>query len=759
MNPDPAENRDDFMGRQTAGITHPLEGTTEDFRTLVEAVPAIVYKAEMGEAGPWRFVSPQIERILGYSPEEWMADPNLWYDSIHPSDVEHAMSFEDTGLIDLDLHPPAKYRLRTKNGRYVWIWERARLIKDEDGVPIWHGVMQDITAVKTAEREIQKRVDQQVLIAKLGEIAMQGEHPDRLIAIAVDSLARQEGILEVSVWEQEGFTQLYLCHTSAGKAVAPVIPYEPDRFPGNLLANGEVVSIADWDDDPRIADYAELKDPEIRSSMVVPISGPREQFGILAANSSEPSHFTDEDGHFLVSAANVLANAIERNRADESLRHRLHHDPLTDLPNRQLFVERLTSAIGVLQDAGGNCAVLFLDIDHFKLINDGIGHHAGDEILREVAPRLSSGLRRGDTVARFGGDEFGIVLKSVEGEDDAREIADRLLDSMSEPIMFGGIENFITASVGIAIYRAGIDEIKGAEDLIQEADAAMYRAKEMGRAQAQVFGKPMREKAVRRLEVERELRRAIEDGQLLVHYQPIISLGTGRIHAFEALVRWQHPVDGMVLPLDFIPIAEESDLICQIDTWVLGESLRQMGEWQKLIGKDRPLIVAVNASSRQIRTTGLPALVGGLLEKHGVAPQRLALEITESVLVVGTSTVKDVLTEINEMGVFLAIDDFGTGFSSLSYLNEFPLDAIKIDRAFIEHLGNGDPKGSAIADAIVQIGRSLSLTVVAEAVSSETQLQMVRDLGCNMAQGFLLARPVSADVATEMLAEDRSFIS
>lgn len=584
---------------------------------------------------------------------------------------------------------------------------------------------------------------------------MQGEDPDRLIAIAADSLARQDGVSEVSVWEQEGLARFHLRHTTADEAVSPVVPYETDRFPGNLMANGEIVSIADWESDPRVAAYYHLIDPGTRSTMLVPISGAREQFGMLSVNSAEPNHFSWQDGHFLLSAANVLANAIERNRADESLRHRFHHDPLTELPNRQLFIERLTEAIEEAGESGGNCAVLFLDIDHFKLINDGIGHHAGDEILKAVAPRLSSGLRPGDTVARFGGDEFGIVLWSVEGEDDAREIADRMLNSMNEPIIFDGLENFVTASIGIAIYRAGIDEGQVAEDLVQEADAAMYQAKDMGRAQAQIFGKPMRERAVRRLEIERELRYAIEEDQLLIHYQPIISLKSGRIRAFEALVRWQHPVNGLLAPLDFIPIAEESNLISQVDTWVLNESLRQMSEWQKVVSKDRPLIVAVNASSRQIRRTGLPQLVAGLLEEHGVAPQRLSLEITESVLVVGTNTVRNVLEEIHEMGVILAIDDFGTGFSSLSYLNEFPLDAIKIDRAFVEHLGNGDPKGSAIADAIVQIGRSLSLTVVAEGVSSETQMRLVQNLGCNMAQGFLMSRPVSAEVATQMLVEDR----
>ena len=346
-----------------------------------------------------------------------------------------------------------------------------------------------------------------------------------------------------------------------------------------------------------------------------------------------------------------------------------------------------------------------------------------------------------------------MVLASVQDENDAREIAGRLLDAISEPILFDGIENFITASIGISIYDPAIDDEKSADALIQEADAAMYQAKELGRNQAQVFGKPMRERALRRLKVERDLRHAIEDDQLVVHYQPIVSLRTGRIFAFEALVRWQHPVDGLVGPVDFIPIAEESDLITRIDTWVLADSIRQLAEWRRILPEDRNLIVSVNASSRQIRGTDLPTLVGGLLEKHSVPAASLALEITESVLVAGTSTVKNVLNELHEMGVQLALDDFGTGFSSLSYLNEFPLDSIKIDRSFVEHLGNGEPKGSAIADAIIQIGKSLSLVVVAEAVSSEAQLQMVRDLGCHMAQGFLMSRPVSAEVATKMLAD------
>jgi diguanylate cyclase (GGDEF)-like protein/PAS domain S-box-containing protein len=732
-----------------------LRRTDEEIRDLIESVPAIVYTAEMGESGAWRFVSPQIEQILGYTPEEWIADDMNWYRSIHPDDVASAMAFEDEGNVREE-HPPAEYRLRNKNGEYVWIYERARLVADENGVPLWHGVMQDITALKQAEIAVQQKVGQQMMTARLGELAMSGEHPDKLIEIAVDLLVTQERIHEVSVWEQEDRKQFFLRHTSKDSPVVEVVPYDTHRYPGDRLARGETVSIDDWHNDPRVADYREHSTPEIRSSMVVPIDGSHGQFGILAVNSMDAHRFNAQDEHFFKATANVLANAIERNRADESLRHRLLHDPLTELPNRQMFSDSLKTAIETAKETGEKAGVVFLDLDHFKLINDGIGHQAGDDLLREVAPRLSEGIRLGDTLARFGGDEFAVVLNVVRDDAEAREIADDLLERLKEPITVRGMEHFVSASAGIAVYSPAYDESKSVEDLLQEADAAMYQAKDMGRAQSEVFGRPMRENAVRRLEVESELRGALESNQLVLNYQPLISLRTGKLTAFEALVRWEHPEKGLLAPLEFVPIAEESDLIVQIDSWVLREATKQLGLWQKQIPEDRRLILAVNTSARMIRNPRLPQLVGELIDEHGVRSDRLAMEITETVLVAGTSTVKTVMNELHELGIWLALDDFGTGFSSLSYLNEFPLDSLKIDRSFIEHLADGDPKGSAITDAIVQIGKALSMTVVAEAVSSEAQLQMVRDLGCQLAQGYLISRPLPAEDATRLLSEEPS---
>ena len=486
--------------------------------------------------------------------------------------------------------------------------------------------------------------------------------------------------------------------------------------------------------------------------MIAPIMGSVDQFGVMIIHSDRISAFSEQDGNFLRAAANVLGNSIERSRTDQSLEHRLNHDPLTDLPNRQLFTRRLAEAIDEAAAQEGIIGLLFLDIDHFKLINDGIGHHAGDELLREIAPRLSASVRGGDTVARFGGDEFGIVLASIKSIEEAHEVAARMLQNISEPIPVAGTERFVTASIGVTTYQPGREEPKSAEDLIRDADAAMYLAKESGRARVESFGKPIRERVLRRLDVERQLHSAIENGELEAVYQPIVSLRSGKLRAFEVLARWNHPDQGVLEPDLFIPIAEESDLIARIDSWIMAEAVRQASIWNRDREQSERITISVNASSRQIRKPELAAEIAELLDVNDARPENLAIEITENVLLTGSAVIDDVLREIHELGVQLALDDFGTGYSSLSYLSEFPLDAIKIDRAFVEGLGRGDPGNSAIADAITQIGRALSLLVVAEAVSTETQLQMVRDLGCSLAQGYLISPPLKVDEATDFMS-------
>ena len=721
------------------------------FENLIDTVPAILYTAEMGESGRWHYASPQIERILGYTAEEWIANPSIWYESIHPEDREHALSFEDERLIGLDLHPPAEYRLRTRDGRYLWIYERARLVRNDDGVPVWHGVMQDISALKAAEAAIELKAEQQVLVARLGEMAIRGEDPDSLLACAVDWISRLDGIMAVSIWEQENYEEFHMLHTSRHFGGPEVLPYDPGRFPDEKLSRGEAVVISSWKDDPRLERFASVLPDEVQSSMIAPIMGAIGQFGIIIVHSGETKEFSRQDGNFLRAAANVLGNAIERSRSDLHLEHRINHDPLTELPNRQLFTRRLSEAIDAAGSRQRTIGLLFLDIDHFKLVNDGIGHHAGDELLREIAPRLSAGVRRGDTVARFGGDEFGVVLASIKSPDEAREIAERILESISVPISVGGSDRFVTASIGVVTFQPGHDEPKSADDLIRDADAAMYAAKEAGRARVENFGKPIRDRVLRRLDIERQLHAAIENGELEAVYQPIIRLTDGSLAAFEALTRWHHPEEGLLTPGKFIPIAEESELISRIDSWILAEAIKRAGLWNR--GRSRPerITVTVNMSSRQIRKPGLAGEIATLLGENDLQPENLAVEITENVLLTDNSIFDDVLRQIDDMGVLIALDDFGTGYSSLSYLGDFPLDAIKIDRSFIEGLGRGDAGQSAVADAITQIGRALSLYVVAEAVSTRSQLNMVRDLGCDFAQGFVISGPLPAPEADEIV--------
>ncbi|MDQ2622541.1 MAG: EAL domain-containing protein, partial [Actinomycetota bacterium] len=689
--------------------------------------------------------------VLGYTPEEWLADPDNWYRALHPDDREYALAFEDRRLIGLDMHPPAEYRLKARDGHYVWMYERARLLPDRDDNPVWHGVMQDISALKSAEGELARKAEQQVLVARLGEMAVRGEDPDELMRAASDWIGKLDHVLEASIWEQENYERLHIRHRSADIGRQTVIPFLTSTFPGAPLIRGESVLIPNWNQqDPRLDPYRDVLPEGVVSSAITPILGADQQFGLIIVHSDRAGAFTEEDGNFLLATANVLGNAIERTRSDQSLHHRLNHDLLTELPNRRLFTHRLAKALETAHRERSTVGLLFLDLDHFKLINDGIGHHAGDEILREVAPRLSRSVRPGDTVSRFGGDEFGIVLASLDSEAEAREIAARVLDGISRPMAVQGTERLITASIGIALWSPDSEVSKGPEDLIQEADAAMYQAKESGRSRIQTFGSSIQEKMLRRLEVERQLHGAIERDDLAVAYQPIVSLDTGNLAGFEALVRWEHPEDGLLLPEDFIPIAEESELIRKLDTWVLRRAVAQATEWNR--DRDRPVAISVNCSARQIRGQGFTELVSQLLEQHDLPPELLTVELTETVLLAGSEQVSSVLEGLARLGVRLALDDFGTGFSSLSYLGEFPLDEIKIDRKFIDYLAEGDPRGSAIADAIVQIGKALSMVVVAEAVSTESTLQMVRDLGCHAAQGYLIAKPLSVEDATRLVA-------
>jgi diguanylate cyclase (GGDEF)-like protein/PAS domain S-box-containing protein len=436
-----------------------------------------------------------------------------------------------------------------------------------------------------------------------------------------------------------------------------------------------------------------------------------------------------------------FVDVTRRKHAESELRHQAHHDPLTSLPNRKDFTQRLTIAL----DDGDALAVAFIDIDDFKVINDSLGHGAGDRLLMAVAERLRRVLRPSDALARFGGDEFTALLEGVGDPVQALRVADRLGASLRAPFEIDGQQRFVTASVGVVLGGRGDD----AEELLRDADSAMYRAKELGKARCELFDQSMRDRAVERLELEAGLRNAVEDDELRLYYQPAIDLRTGRIVGVEALLRWEHPELGLLAPDRFIPLAEQTGLIVPIGEWVLGEACRQLTDWGI-----EDLTVAVNVSPRQLASDGLVGAVTDALRCANLDPRRLWLEITESAVIGDPDAAVAKLHQLKELGVKLAVDDFGIGYSSLANLRELlPVDALKIDRSFVNGLElNADDR--AIVESVIQLARSLSLDAVAEGVETQNQAALLTALHCSHAQGFHYARPLTpADLAQLLGAE------
>jgi diguanylate cyclase (GGDEF)-like protein/PAS domain S-box-containing protein len=433
----------------------------------------------------------------------------------------------------------------------------------------------------------------------------------------------------------------------------------------------------------------------------------------------------------------------ERVALHRQLSHQAYHDALTGLPNRTLFNERLDGALAGADDER-RMAVLFVDLDRFKMINDNLGHHGGDLLLVEVARRLSRVMRKEDTLARISGDEFSILLVDAD-EEQATRVAERLLEELRLPFAIQGHDVVVGASVGIALSEAG----QQPEDLLRHADLAMYRAKERGRLCFQIFESDLGDRSRQRLELEADLRRALDHGELALHYQPEVDLATDRVTGFEALIRWHHPTRGLLQPSQFLPLAEETGLIVPIGDWVLHEACRQVAEWRAQ-HPDQAVRVNVNVSNRQLQQPGLVTSVTDALAAHAVSPSALVIELTEGVLMEDPEATIMTLDSLRDLGVELAIDDFGTGYSSLSYLKHFPISTLKLDRSFVLGICD-DASDAAIAGAIVNLAHSLGVAVTAEGVELAGQLQALRDLRCDRAQGFYFARPMPASDAWEVL--------
>ncbi|OCQ94125.1 diguanylate phosphodiesterase [Nostoc sp. MBR 210] len=439
---------------------------------------------------------------------------------------------------------------------------------------------------------------------------------------------------------------------------------------------------------------------------------------------------------------------VSRQQLQDKLLDIVLHDALTGLPNRVLFLRQLSKALNLArEDKNYHFAILYLDCDRFKVVNDSLGHLVGDELLIAIARRLQSCLNPGDTLARLGGDEFGILLENISDINSAIQVAELMLQELSMTFKLSRYEVFMNASIGI---NWGCKDYEKPEYLLRDADTAMYRAKAQGKASYKVFDPAMYQEAIQLLEIENDLRRAIERGELIIYYQPIIALSTGEIAGFEALVRWQHPVRGLMAPTEFIPIAEEAGLINDLDIWVLKSACQQLRLWQEHPNIPKNLTMSVNLSARLFTQTNLITQIDQIIHDTEVNPRNLELEITESVIMENTHVVRSIIEEIKQRNIKLVMDDFGTGYSSLSYIHSLPLDSLKIDKSFITRM-QFYQDNLGLVPTIISIAKSMNMTVIAEGVETQEQIVKLRNLNCDFAQGYLFSQALQPEAVIDFI--------
>ena len=548
-------------------------------------------------------------------------------------------------------------------------------------------------------------------------------------------------------------------------AGGPSIPSWLAHDPGTLFRSGLSGRILMSDEPTAVADARTDASPGLSSSArdfgvagflgMRLISANGEAAAIFCAVDTQPRDWSAEEMRLFREIATSALTEIELQRRtaeaegiEQQLRHDALHDRLTGLPNRAFFVERVRLAVERARRDPDECfGVIFLDLDNFKLVNDSHGHVAGDELLLEVSRRFTGCLRSVDMLARLGGDEFALLLENIREPSDAARVAERIQASLQAPVKVGEDEVYTSVSLGIAV-RSERDD--SPQHLLRSADLALYRAKEQGRARFQVFDPRMHAEAVQRLRLETDLRRAVDRGQFHVHYQPVVSLESGRVVAVEALLRWEHPERGLVGPADFIPVAEETGLIGEIGRWVLDQACRQCQAWRRDHGDDAPESVWVNLSVRQFADGDLARQVAEILRALDFDPKQLTLEVTEGLVIENVDVALRTLADLRALGVRIFMDDFGSGYSSLGYLDRLALDGIKIDRAFISQMSTGE-RPLQLVNTIVSLIRNLGFVPIAEGVETDEQLRLLRDMGCAFAQGFLFSKAVPPDAIAKLL--------
>ena len=708
--------RTDEQGRVIA-----LTGTIQDVtardraeRLLTESEQRLGFALEAAEIGDWDMDlrtnvarrSLRHDQCFGYVTPvpEWGYDTFLAHvDAVDRARVDECFQLAMSGRGDYDV----EFRTTWPDRSVHWLWTKGRFFfADSGGLYRVAGILVDVT---DRRREVGAAI-------RLAAIVESSE----------DAIISQDRSGVVTSWNP-GAERLF------GYPASGMV----GRRLENLLAAGS-------SDERRVFDLA------TRGEAVAPFEGQR----LLADGTCLDLMLTlspmrDTQGR-VVGVSSIARDVGDRKRLEVSLRHQALHDVLTGLPNRALLDDRVSHALAAAHRRGSTLAVLFLDLDRFKVLNDAEGHAAGDAVLVEVADRMRAAVRPDDTVARFGGDEF-VVLCETGGLVAARHVANRLHECLSRPFHSEGSPRFVGASIGIAVAH----EASTAVDLLRDADAAMYQAKDHGRGRTAVFDAEIRAQASARLEFTTALRRALSEDELVLHYQPIVDLADGRLLGFEALVRWQHPALGLLGPGAFIPQAEESGLIVPLGEWVLRTALEQGARWTAMGASLAPPYISVNVSMRQLDEPDLAGAIAAAVAASGFPASALTLEITESVVMRDVLRNVEQLRALREIGVDLSIDDFGTGYSSLAYLKRLPVTTLKIDGEFVDGLGQ-DPHDSAIVAAVIALARALELRVVAECVETPEQLAELRRLGCDAAQGFLFARPLAAEEARRWITAGRS---
>lgn len=734
-----------------------LQLSEERYRLISRATNDVIWDHDLvhntivwGEALP---------TVFGYSLCKENETFEFWVDRIHPEDRDEITRYLHHTISEGRDAWRAEYRFLSAWGEYLFVEDRGYVIRDANGKSNrLVGAMIDVTQRKQAENSLRYRdkLLQALATATAQMLACNDLATGINRAFATIAPVAKVDCVHLFEYHDDPDTgrpvaneRYEWCSTGTKALNSTKMRNLPQlNLPISGMLAGPVKNFP-----PTFRDIAQSVGA--KSCLLVPVSIDGKIWGTLSfTDCREEREWSEAEVSILTAMAGGVGGAIARSKSEAKLDHDSKHDALTSLPNRAFFTNRVARAVRLSEmDPSRRLAVIFLDLDRFKVINDSLGHAAGDKLLVTIADRLSACVAEAShhydgVIARLGGDEFTVLLEGFDSPDEVTALAERILTILRDPIMFGGQEVVASASIGLVIARGG--EYTSAKDLLRDADTSMYHAKSLGRSRYSCFHTSMHAAAMKRLSLESDLHRAIERNELVLHYQPIVSLETREVHGVEALMRWRR--DGkLVSPAEFIPVAEDTGLILPIGAWLISEACEQLAKWNKSSVAGHEISMAVNLSRRQLRDPYLIGHIKETLERTGVHPGLLKMEITESTIMEDPDAALEILKEIKSLGVLLAIDDFGTGYSSLSCLNAFPLDVIKIDRAFATSMSSR--RDSAAIHAIVSLAHSLSIPVIAEGLETMEQVAFLQSLNCDYGQGFHFARPMDSTQAEAWLRE------